>query len=198
MKSQPSGKEDIARSHNSKSDDVRPTCRDAEHGAVVAASVAAHRPKIKICCIASVVEAFDAIAAGADAVGLVSRMPSGPGVSIVQVIQVVDDASVQQALNAAAYVDTLLLDSGNPSLHVKELGGTGRTHDWALSARIVASTPVPVYLTGGLNSANVGDAIAQVPPFGVDLCSSVRGNGRRDGSKLARFVAAVRTFPAGN
>jgi len=262
MKSQPSGKEDIARSHNSKSDDVHPPCRDAEHDAVVAASVAAHRPKIKICCIASVVEAFDAIAAGADAVGLVSRMPSGPGVisdeliasiasavagaattflltclqdpaqivdqhrrcrtstlqlvdalpegalselraalpgvSLVQVIHVVDDASVQQALSAAAYVDALLLDSGNPSLRVKELGGTGRTHDWNLSARIVASVPVPVYLAGGLNSVNVGDAIAQVRPFGVDLCSGVRTNGRLDAAKLARFVATVRTFPTGN
>jgi len=218
--------------------------------------------RIKICCIASIDEARAAIAAGADAVGLVSQMPSGPGViadaliaemaaavrgaassflltslqdprqivaqhrrcatttlqlvdelrsgahahirqalpdvSLVQVIHVVDEASVLQAVSVAPHVDALLLDSGNPSLRVKELGGTGRTHDWDLSAQIVASVGVPVFLAGGLNPGNVAEAIARVRPFGVDLCSGVRTDGRLDAAKLARFVAAVRTNPAGS
>jgi phosphoribosylanthranilate isomerase len=218
--------------------------------------------RIKICCIKSIAEARAAIAAGADAVGLVSRMPSGPGmiaeeliteiaaavrgaastflltslqdprqiiaqhrrcatttlqlvdelpdgahahirqalpdVSLVQVIHVVDEASVLEAVSVAPHVDALLLDSGNPSLRVKELGGTGRTHDWDLSAQIVAMVGVPVFLAGGLNPGNVAEAIARVRPFGVDLCSGVRTDGRLDPAKLARFVAAVRTNPAGN
>jgi phosphoribosylanthranilate isomerase len=228
----------------------------------VTAPAATPATRIKICCIKSIAEAHAAIAAGADAVGLVSRMPSGPGmiaeeliteiaaavrgaastflltslqdprqiiaqhrrcatttlqlvdelpdgahahirqalpdVSLVQVIHVVDEASVLQAVSVAPHVDALLLDSGNPSLRVKELGGTGRTHDWDLSAQIVAMVGVPVFLAGGLNPGNVVEAIARVRPFGVDLCSGVRTDGRLDPAKLARFVAAVRTNPAGN
>ncbi|MFN0149524.1 MAG: phosphoribosylanthranilate isomerase [bacterium] len=221
------------------------------------------RPRMKICCISSIDEAALAIRYGASALGLVSAMPSGPGVidddtiaeiarrippgvasflltsridadaiieqqrhtgvntvqlcdavapnghvrlrealrgiRIVQVIHVRSDASVAEALDAATRVDALLLDSGNPSLAVKELGGTGRTHDWQLSRRIVDESPVPVFLAGGLTESNVGEAIRAVRPFGVDLCSGVREAGRLSEAKLARFVAAVAaasTFPA--
>jgi phosphoribosylanthranilate isomerase len=75
---------------------------------------------------------------------------------------------------------------------VKELGGTGRTHDWRLSRAIRDAVPVPVFLAGGLNAANVGDAIRAVAPFGVDVCSGVRTAGRLDEAKLSAFVDAVR------
>jgi phosphoribosylanthranilate isomerase len=210
---------------------------------------------VKICCMATVEEARAAIRFGASAIGLVSRMPSGPGpieeeliaeivaalpstidtflltcetsasaivaqqhrtgvrtlqlvdeidpgahadlrarlpgVRIVQVIHVTGPASLDEALAAAIDVDALLLDSGNPALPVKELGGTGRRHDWAISARIRAESPVPVYLAGGLNASNVGEAIATVEPFGVDVCSGVRTNGKLDVEKLAAFMDAV-------
>ncbi len=87
----------------------------------------------------------------------------------------------------------MLLDSGNPSLPVKELGGTGRSHDWAISRRIVNASPVPVYLAGGLNASNVGEAIATVRPFGVDVCSGVRTGGKLDVEKLTAFMKAVKT-----
>ena len=212
--------------------------------------------RIKVCCIASIDEARLAIDAGASALGLVSQMPSGPGVipweriaeiaaevpppiatflltcsqdaeeivaqqrragtnviqicdrlergayadvrralpgiRIVQVIHVVDAASVDEARAAAPHVDALLLDSGNQSLAVKELGGTGRVHDWTLSAQIRASVDVPLFLAGGLKAENVRAAIEAVKPFALDVCSGVRTNGALDADKLRAFVNAAR------
>lgn len=213
-------------------------------------------PRIKICCIASVEEARHAVSAGASALGLVSAMPSGPGVidealiaeiaaaappgvatflltalqeagaivaqhercrtsvlqlvdhvppaelkvlrrelpgiQLVQVIHVRDADSLEEAREAAPLVDALLLDSGNPLLAVKELGGTGRVHDWQVSRRIRDEAGKPVYLAGGLTPANVAQAIAVVQPFGLDLCNGVRENGRLSAAKLGAFVAAAR------
>ncbi len=218
------------------------------------------RTRLKICCMASVEEARTAVAAGADALGLVARMPSGPGpipddliaeiagtvpppvatflltcetdpdaivdhvgrcrtntvqlvdavpveayralrrahpaVRIVQVIHVEDADSLEEARLAARHVDALLLDSGRPKLAVKELGGTGRVHDWSLSARIVEESPVPVFLAGGIRADNVAEAIRAVRPYGIDLCSGVRTDGRLDPAKLRPLVAAMRVADA--
>lgn len=212
-------------------------------------------PLVKICCIASREEAALAVACGAAALGLVSHMPSGPGViadaliaeiaaavpppiatflltslqeaeaiiaqhrlcrtstiqlvdevaptelrrlrrglpgiKLVQVIHVSGPESVDAAHSVAGLVDALLLDSGNQKLPVKELGGTGRTHDWRLSGRIRDEVPLPLFLAGGLNPGNVADAVAAVQPFGLDLCSSVRTAGRLDAVKLQAFFAAL-------
>jgi phosphoribosylanthranilate isomerase len=113
------------------------------------------------------------------------------GVSLVQVIHVVDESSVEEAVESSRQANALLLDSGNQRLPVKELGGTGRTHDWSLSAEIVGKSKVPVFLAGGLNPENIADAIRAVQPFAVDLCSGVRTNGRLDERKLERFMKAV-------
>jgi phosphoribosylanthranilate isomerase len=214
------------------------------------------KPKIKICCIASTAEAELAIEYGASALGLVGRMPSGPGpisderiaeiarsipsdiatflltsetsaagiirhhqatktntiqivdrlqsgslreirsalpgITLVQVIHVTGSDAVEEAVIASELADALLLDSGNPKLPVKELGGTGRTHDWSISRMIVERAKAPVYLAGGLNANNVRKAIDEVRPYGVDVCSGVRTDGRLDREKLARFVRAVR------
>lgn len=214
-----------------------------------------HKPRFKICCISSKEEAQLAIRYGASALGLVSEMPSGPGVitedliveiadtippavssflltskqtpeaviaqqrrchtstlqivvsfpiggytklrqelpgiAIVQVIHVIDEESLREAIEIAPHVHGILLDSGNPSLAVKELGGTGRIHNWEISRAIREAIPVPLFLAGGLNDTNVAEAIRFVRPFGVDLCSSVRTNGKLDEAKLARFAQAV-------
>ncbi len=214
-------------------------------------------PRVKVCCISSIDEARAAIRAGASALGLVSSMPSGPGVisdqliseiaaavpppiatflltssqeassiiaqqrrcrtntvqlcdrltagsyadlrgampgvSLVQVIHVTGPESLDEALAVAPQVDALLLDSGNPSLEVKELGGTGRVHDWSVSRRIREQVEVPIFLAGGLRAENVGEAIHGVGAFGLDLCSGVRTDGRLDEAKLTRFFAQVRT-----
>lgn len=114
-----------------------------------------------------------------------------PGIGLVQVVHVTGEESIVEAITVSEFVDAILLDSGNQSLPVKELGGTGRTHDWNLSRQIVESVRVPVYLAGGLKSENVADAIRQVRPFAVDLCSGVRTDGKLDESKLAAFFNEV-------
>lgn len=212
-------------------------------------------PKVKICCISSLAEAHLAVQFGASALGLVAKMPSGPGpitdelireiaaavpppiasflltsrtdvagiaehqravatntvqivdalsagtyaqlrlalpgISIVQVIHVIDEKSVDEALEIAPQVDALLLDSGNPNLAVKELGGTGRVHNWALSRQIVAQSSKPVFLAGGLKAENVNAAMDAVQPWGLDLCSGVRTNGQLDPMKLEAFFKEV-------
>ncbi|HMC98801.1 MAG TPA: phosphoribosylanthranilate isomerase [Ferruginibacter sp.] len=212
--------------------------------------------RIKICCISSIEEAKMAIRAGADALGLVGKMPSGPGpipdeliaeiaktihppiasflltseqsatgiidhikrvhtntvqivdelqegaythirealphIRIVQVIHVTGEESIAQALQVQEHVDAILLDSGNPKLAIKTLGGTGNVHDWKISKQLVEAVSVPVFLAGGLNAENVAEAIATVQPFGVDVCSGVRSDGKLDRQKLEGFIAAVR------
>lgn len=212
--------------------------------------------RIKICCIQDIHEARLAIDAGADALGLVSEMPSGPGpipeariaeiaaavppaigtflltsrqdaaslidqqrrcgtntlqlvdrtagedharirealpgIKIVQVVHVTGEGSISEAETAAPHVDAILLDSGNPSLPVKELGGTGRVHDWGISIRIRDAVRVPVFLAGGLHPGNVAEAIRAVEPFGVDVCSGVRTRGKLDPKKLEAFIGAAR------
>lgn len=114
-----------------------------------------------------------------------------PDVEIVQVIHVLDQNTVAEALNIAPKVDMLLLDSGNPNLAVKELGGTGRTHNWELSKQIVEQSPVPVFLAGGLKAENAASAVERVGPFGLDLCSGVRSEGHLDQKKLDAFFKAI-------
>ncbi len=111
-----------------------------------------------------------------------------PALKLMQVIHVEDDGAIEQARAIAEHVDAILLDSGKPSAQVRELGGTGRTHDWAISARLVAAVDKPVFLAGGLNADNVAEAIRQVRPYGLDLCSKVRTENRLDQTKLAAFT----------
>jgi len=110
-----------------------------------------------------------------------------PGIKIVQVIHVSDENSINEAKEIESDVDYVLLDSGNPNKAIKELGGTGRTHNWEVSKRIVQSISTPVFLAGGLRPSNIGEAIFTVNPYGVDLCSGVRANGKLNSQKLKTF-----------
>jgi phosphoribosylanthranilate isomerase len=110
-----------------------------------------------------------------------------PGIKLVQVIHVLNERSIDEALAISEQADALLLDSGNPNLQVKVLGGTGRVHDWLLSRKIVAQSKVPVFLAGGLHAGNVKEALDKVQPFGLDLCSSVRTDKKLDPVKLEAF-----------
>lgn len=114
-----------------------------------------------------------------------------PGIKIVQVIHVRGEDSIQEAIQIAQEVDALLLDSGNPDLSIKELGGTGRTHNWQISRQIVQEVDIPVFLAGGLNPENVSKAIEMVQPFGLDICSGVRTAGKLDEKKLKSFFDAI-------
>lgn len=114
-----------------------------------------------------------------------------PGIALVQVVHVTGPEAVDEAIAIAPEVDAILLDSGNQSLAIKELGGTGRTHDWRLSRRIREAIDVPLFLAGGLKPENVAEAIREVRPFGVDVCSGLRTEGRLDPQKLETFFEAV-------
>ncbi len=137
---------------------------------------------------------------GTTAIQIVDRLTSGsheeirkalPSVRIVQVVHVLNEQSIQEAVAVSSQVDALLLDSGNPSLEVKELGGTGRIHNWEISRRIRELVPIPVYLAGGLTPGNVREAFEAVRPFGVDVCSGVRTGGKLDPAKLRSFFDAL-------
>ena len=114
-----------------------------------------------------------------------------PAIKIVQVIHVIDERTIDEAVRISGLVDALLLDSGNPNLTVKELGGTGRVHNWKLSRKIVEQSKVPVFLAGGLHAGNVKQAIEEVQPFGLDLCSGVRTDKKLDPYKLEAFFKNV-------
>jgi phosphoribosylanthranilate isomerase len=214
--------------------------------------------RLKICCITSIDEARIAIKYGADALGLVAEMPSGPGIisedliaeiakfipppltsvlltshqstpkiiaqhsrcrtnairicdhliagsyenlrqalpgiSLIQVIHISGPESMEEAQNFSRFVDALLLDSGRKTGLKVELGGTGRTHNWELSAQICKRVKIPVFLAGGLNPDNVKEAIKIVRPFAVDVCSGVRTDGLLDENKVAAFIKNVRAI----
>ncbi len=140
----------------------------------------------------------DASACGVHAVQIVRHvdprvhhalMRDMPALRRIQVIHVEDETCLDLIGAYGSSVEAFLLDSGRPSR--AELGGTGRTHDWSLSAAFVRRSPVPVFLAGGLTPKNVADALAQVRPFGIDVCTGVRTGGRLDPAKLASFIAAM-------
>ncbi|MEW5725778.1 MAG: phosphoribosylanthranilate isomerase, partial [Thermodesulfobacteriota bacterium] len=121
-----------------------------------------------------------------------------PWIRIVQVVHVLDETALDEAAGVAPFVDALLLDSGNPGLEVKELGGTGRVHDWEISRRIVAEVDRPVFLAGGLRPDNVARAVGRVRPYGIDLCTGVRTGGRLDLEKLAAVTKALAAADLGD
>ncbi len=140
---------------------------------------------------------------GTNAVQMVDRLELGsygelrellPGIDLIQVVHVVGEESIDEAIEIAPQVDAVLLDSGDPDLEIKELGGTGRTHDWDLSRKIRDSIGKPVILAGGLNGENVVDAIRRVEPYAVDVCSGVRTNNMLDEAKLSLFMDRVARF----
>ena len=139
-------------------------------------------------CRANTLQLVDHVAEGE----LIRLRRALPGIALVQVIHVAGPESIDDACTIAPHVDAVLLDSGNQTLAVKELGGTGRTHDWTISRKIREQCGRPLFLAGGLRPENVRDAIEQVRPFGVDICSGVRRHGKLDESTLRAFVAATR------
>lgn len=111
---------------------------------------------------------------------------------MIQVVHVEDESSYSLAMNFSRYVDFLLLDSGKPSAKERTLGGTGDTHNWNISREIVRDCSIPVYLAGGINNTNVVEAIQNVKPYGVDLCTGLRTNNKLDKNKLNVFMEAIK------
>ncbi len=119
-----------------------------------------------------------------------------PGVDIIQVIHVTGPESVDKAMKVAPLVDAILLDSGQPDAEVKILGGTGKTHNWQLSARIRSLINKPLFLAGGLRPSNVAEAMRYVAPYALDLCTGLRTNGELDENKLTLFMKNIRAESA--
>jgi phosphoribosylanthranilate isomerase len=115
-----------------------------------------------------------------------------PFVRRVQVIHVEGPEALDLIPTYAPHVHAFLLDSGRPYASSPVFGGTGQAHDWDVSAAFVRASQRPVFLAGGLSAANAAQAIRQVRPFGLDLCSGVRSDGRLDVRKLTDFISAVR------
>lgn len=107
-----------------------------------------------------------------------------PWVKLVQVVRVEDESAVSLAGRLSEYVDALLLDSGHQGAPTKILGGTGKTHDWGISREVVTNSLVPVFLAGGITPVNVRSAVEQVHPYGIDVCTGVRTEGKLDPGKL--------------
>ena len=85
-----------------------------------------------------------------------------------------------------------MLDSGNPNLIVKELEGTGRTHNWSLSKRIREKVKIPVFLAGGLNPDNLTIAFNTVKPFALDLSSGIKkAKGVKDAQKIYQLKKII-------
>ncbi len=121
--------------------------------------------------------------------GREARALSGQGLHYLQVIHVEGPDALDLIDLYAEHCDAFLLDSGRPSQG--QFGGTGRVHDWTLSAAFCDRAPRPVYLAGGLTPETVGAAIRQVRPAGVDICSGLRRNGALDPALLDTFMAAI-------
>ena len=117
-----------------------------------------------------------------------------PDVKILQVLHVLHEETIQEAISLGSSVDFILLDSGNPKAEVKTLGGTGNIHNWEISAAIVKKAQVPIFLAGGLKKENVKRAIEAVGSFGLDLCSGVRIDGDLNEAKLAEFITKVKNY----
>ncbi len=114
-------------------------------------------------------------------------------IKLVQVIHVLDESSIDEAIAVSHHVDAVLLDSGNPNLKVKKLGGTGRIHNWEISKIIRQKLDIPIFLAGGINPNNITEAIRFVQPFGIDLCNGVRTNGKLDECKLRNLFKIIET-----
>jgi len=113
-----------------------------------------------------------------------------PESRLLKAVHVTGEDALRRALDYASDADALVLDTRTAD----RLGGTGQTHDWSVSARIVAAVaPLPVYLAGGLRPENVAEAVARVRPAGVDVNSGVEdSNGQKDAERMRAFVARAR------
>lgn len=119
-----------------------------------------------------------------------------PALRIVQVIHVEGTEALRLLGDYEEFVHSFLLDSGSPSASIPVFGGTGRVHDWSVSAEFVRRSRRPVFLAGGLSPSNVAAAIPLVRPYGLDICSGVRTAGLLDGAKLRSYIAAIQATDA--
>jgi phosphoribosylanthranilate isomerase len=116
-----------------------------------------------------------------------------PGVKIIKGVHVEGEDAIEMAKLFEPYAHAILLDSRTTD----RLGGTGITHDWNISARLVKSISIPVILAGGLTPGNVLEAVYKVKPYGVDVNSGVEDiKGYKNFSKVQLFIGEARRAAA--
>ena len=104
---------------------------------------------------------------------------------MMKAVHVVDENSVQEAMDLEKYADAILLDSRTQT----RIGGTGIVCDWDISEKICRACQKPVFLAGGLKPENVAEAVRKVQPFAVDANSGVeKPNGDKDEDRMCAFV----------
>lgn len=112
-----------------------------------------------------------------------------PYLRIMKAVHVMDESAIATAKYFSDTADAILLDTRTAD----RIGGTGITHDWNISAKIVKECSCPVILAGGLTPENVTEAITRVRPYAVDVHTGVKKNGVRDAERTRAFVANART-----
>ncbi|MFO7593992.1 MAG: phosphoribosylanthranilate isomerase [Pseudomonadota bacterium] len=119
---------------------------------------------------------------------------TAPQLKIIKSLVVRDDNldALKQTIAATApFVDAYITDTFDPKSGAE--GATGKTHDWTIDKKLVALSPRPVILAGGLTADNVAEAIRIVQPAGVDVHTGIEGpDGRKDRALTRRFVSEAR------
>lgn len=120
------------------------------------------------------------------------RAAFGAGLRILRVVHFSPNAAAEAAaLEADMHLDGLLIDSRTATA----VGGTGIAYDWTSAAATLFQNTKERKLiaAGGLNPANVAEAIATLRPWGVDAVSGVESApGRKDPAKVRAFIANAR------
>ncbi|MGB2913795.1 MAG: phosphoribosylanthranilate isomerase, partial [Pyrinomonadaceae bacterium] len=123
---------------------------------------------------------------GDEDAAFINEIRKSSELTIIKVLRVSPQFEPTEAVLFGA--DAILLDSYSSN----EKGGTGATFDWDIAKHVSNLVPV-LYLAGGLTPENVSEAIKQVRPYAVDVCSRIESTpGKKDEDKLRRFIAAVR------
>ncbi len=119
--------------------------------------------------------------------GMKSLREYVPNLELIKTIHVLDESAIEDAKVYESFSDIILLDTKAG----ERIGGTGKTHDWNISKRIVEEVGIPVILAGGLNPRNINEAISKVKPAGIDANSGLENkDGSKDFDKIRIFAAA--------
>ena len=112
-------------------------------------------------------------------------------VKLIKTVHIDQDTDVENTLAYISQlehiVDAILLDTKVDG----KTGGTGTVHDWTISKNVIAGSPLPVILAGGLKPENVAEAVRIVRPYAVDTASGVETDGSKDGDKVQTFIQQV-------
>lgn len=116
-----------------------------------------------------------------------------PFLKVIKSLHIIDDTSIKIGKKFIGVADAILVDTFDKV--TKQIGGTGKTHNWNISKKIVQEYKIPVILAGGLTPDNVGEAVKFVRPYGVDVNSGTKGgDGFKDYGRMELFIKRAKYF----